>query len=581
MVYMGSKNKYAKYIVPILQKAIDENNVDTYIECFVGGANIIDKIKCPNRYGYDRSDTLIALLQQAQVDFSKVLEDGSRELWDKGKAYVKNGIMPKDMSLADIGAMEFFASFCNGGFPRGYAKNTQDRNYFQEAKHNLEQQVPNLKGVIFKCQDYKELDSSTKGAVIYCFDKETEVLTKDGWKYFKDIDIDKDLFLSREPNTKILDYLKADYYTHYHYTGKMCHYVGRQIDFKVTPDHKIFCAKKTGRAKAKIEQFLTAQEFSDKGYNWAFVKGGAIWKGKNPKIFNLCGQPVDFIKFSRLLGIFLTDGSINNQGNITINQKKPYIIKIIRKLLQELKIVYTEHEYTDNAITFYISRQYNDFFQQFYNKQKRHIPLEFKNASKEAITELIEGILDGDSDFERRRIWLSSKTLVDDIQECLFKIGKASNYSVTSPKTSYLASEDRYIHGTKNQYVISILETENPTYNKNNIAWEDYDEEVYCVTLEKWHTVLIRRNGKTIWLGQCDPPYQNTKSYGYANQPKMNYDEFWNWVRKISKDNYVFVSEQQAPDDFKIIWEKSATRTVNKENNYKAVERLFVYKGDS
>ena len=43
MVYMGSKAKYAKYIIPILQRAIDENKVNTYIECFVGGANIIDK----------------------------------------------------------------------------------------------------------------------------------------------------------------------------------------------------------------------------------------------------------------------------------------------------------------------------------------------------------------------------------------------------------------------------------------------------------------------------------------------------------------------------------------------------------
>ena len=46
MVYMGSKSKYAKYIVPILQKTIDDNNISTYIECFVGGANIIDKRKC-------------------------------------------------------------------------------------------------------------------------------------------------------------------------------------------------------------------------------------------------------------------------------------------------------------------------------------------------------------------------------------------------------------------------------------------------------------------------------------------------------------------------------------------------------
>ena len=45
MVYMGSKSKYAKHIVPVLQKCIDDNKATTYIECFVGGANIIDKIK--------------------------------------------------------------------------------------------------------------------------------------------------------------------------------------------------------------------------------------------------------------------------------------------------------------------------------------------------------------------------------------------------------------------------------------------------------------------------------------------------------------------------------------------------------
>ena len=44
MVYMGSKSRFAKDIVSILQKTIDDNNVNTYIECFVGGANIIDKI---------------------------------------------------------------------------------------------------------------------------------------------------------------------------------------------------------------------------------------------------------------------------------------------------------------------------------------------------------------------------------------------------------------------------------------------------------------------------------------------------------------------------------------------------------
>lgn len=166
MTYMGSKSRFANIIVPILQKAIDESGADTYIECFVGGANIIDKVRCKNRIGYDRSDTLIALLCQARDNWDGVLKDGNRELWDKGKAYVKDGIMPDDMTLADIGAMEFFASFCSGGFPRGYAKNTDKRNYFQEGYRNLEKQAPALKGIEFKCQNYYDLEPIS-GAVIY------------------------------------------------------------------------------------------------------------------------------------------------------------------------------------------------------------------------------------------------------------------------------------------------------------------------------------------------------------------------------------------------------------------------------
>lgn len=37
MKYMGSKSRIKKYIVPILQKLIDENNIKMYIETMVGG----------------------------------------------------------------------------------------------------------------------------------------------------------------------------------------------------------------------------------------------------------------------------------------------------------------------------------------------------------------------------------------------------------------------------------------------------------------------------------------------------------------------------------------------------------------
>ena len=58
MTYMGSKRRYAKYIVPIINNYIKENDINTFIDCFCGGANLTDKIICDNVYGNDLSPTL-------------------------------------------------------------------------------------------------------------------------------------------------------------------------------------------------------------------------------------------------------------------------------------------------------------------------------------------------------------------------------------------------------------------------------------------------------------------------------------------------------------------------------------------
>ena len=76
----------------------------------------------------------------------------------------------------------------------------------------------------------------------------------------------------------------------------------------------------------------------------------------------------------------------------------------------------------------------------------------------------------------------------------------------------------------------------------------------------------------------CDPPYQNTTQYG----EKFDSDEFWEYMRKISINNTVFISEQEAPEDFACIWEKEQRRTidVNKSNNQIKIEKLFVFRND-
>jgi DNA adenine methylase len=41
---MGSKQRIAKYILPIMLDEARKNNIKTWVEPFLGGANVIDKV---------------------------------------------------------------------------------------------------------------------------------------------------------------------------------------------------------------------------------------------------------------------------------------------------------------------------------------------------------------------------------------------------------------------------------------------------------------------------------------------------------------------------------------------------------
>ena len=103
-----------------------------------------------------------------------------------------------------------------------------------------------------------------------------------------------------------------------------------------------------------------------------------------------------------------------------------------------------------------------------------------------------------------------------------------------------------------------------------------------CCSYDDWdpHNMLI----------YCDPPYQETKNPVRYRTDNKKYDifdnnQFWKVMRKWSKDNYVFISETTAPDDFVKVWSKSTHRSVSQsgktryKNNSKTFteESLFVH----
>lgn len=76
----------------------------------------------------------------------------------------------------------------------------------------------------------------------------------------------------------------------------------------------------------------------------------------------------------------------------------------------------------------------------------------------------------------------------------------------------------------------------------------------------------------------CDPPYVNTTGYTVG---QFNTNEFWDYMRQLSKRYNVYISEESAPDDFECIWSKEKIRTIEKSDNVGRVkvEKLFKYKG--
>lgn len=198
MVYQGSKNRYAKYIIPILQKAIDDYHIDTFIDGCCGGCNIIDKIKCNTRIAIDNNPTLIALFKYA-VNGGTFPETVSKEMWDKLK---KN----PEIDLPMAGMYAFFCSYAAKGFVGGFAaKPNISRDYYKERLNNFQKQLPSLMNINFICDDI--LNLKARDSVIYVdppyinttgYDSSKNFNYENFWNKMRELSKNNYVFISEE-----------------------------------------------------------------------------------------------------------------------------------------------------------------------------------------------------------------------------------------------------------------------------------------------------------------------------------------------------------------------------------------------
>ena len=81
---------------------------------------------------------------------------------------------------------------------------------------------------------------------------------------------------------------------------------------------------------------------------------------------------------------------------------------------------------------------------------------------------------------------------------------------------------------------------------------------------------VVYQKGDIIY---CDPPYQLTTGW-----TSFKHDEFWEWAEKMSRDHYVFVSSEFAPDHWITVWERNVSRSIARISDRRgATEKLFIY----
>lgn len=176
---MGSKARHGKEILDAIMEHLHfPNSRYNWVEPFVGGANMIDKVsKTANRYGNDNNKYLIALLKELQDGFippDYVTEDEYKAL----RLDSKLDNHPQN-HMAMIGFVGIGCSYSGkwfGGFARNIRKDAPDaeklnmttRNYCAESKRNMMRQVPNIQGVTFTYGDYREMEIPECDTIIYC-----------------------------------------------------------------------------------------------------------------------------------------------------------------------------------------------------------------------------------------------------------------------------------------------------------------------------------------------------------------------------------------------------------------------------
>lgn len=348
-----------------------------------------------------------------------------------------------------------------------------------------------------------------------CFIEGTEILTKNGWKDFKNINY-KDEIATLNPYNKELEYNIPTNIIKEHYNGDIYEFKNNNIDLSVTPNHKMYIKNRNS------ENYELLEAFNIKDYNHSSLLKQCKWTGidqdyfyfpeETLKLKNCKIKPIKKLKMDdwlEFMGYYLTEGCVylhkkktNINGKIyqstaykiqisQSEEKNPEIFNKIKNCLIRLGIKHCISK-SRNCYFVFSNKQIATYLLQFGKSKDKFVPKEFLMLSKRQLKILYQAMIDGDAAKKYNKhisnVYYSSSTrLMDDMQEILLKIGYYGNIKLPSPG--------------RNVNYISCIESEKNHEYPNPII-KNYHGFIYCVNVPN-HIICVRKNGKYVFCGNC------------------------------------------------------------------------------
>lgn len=366
--------------------------------------------------------------------------------------------------------------------------------------------------------------------LVCCYSSDTEVLTEDGWKLFKDLNKTEKV-ATLNPKSNELEYHKPSDYQEYYHNGEMISIDSRFVNLLVTPDHNLYVAhnKRGGYLNNRFEHVKAGDVYNEslrfkKVSNWFGIKQNyfelpSIVYGVN-KYINKEVPPlkIDMDTWLEFLGYYLSEGCVSSGYRTCLSQSKSIHLEYYTKIERCLKKLPFHYRSTDTEFVIN-NKQLYVYLKQFGKSYEKFIPKEVKLLSKEQLLILFNALMLGGGYKRDNTYSTCSQKLADDIQEVLLKLGYSGSIkSLGAGRGSYYKKEDRYIISKHQKYVINFqtkyLEPQLNTRNTNHMRITEYNGTVYCLTVKN-HIIYVRRNGKPVWCGQCGV------DAGFSNDPTI------------------------------------------------------------